>query len=192
MRRPWSSGLGSTVRVYEGEASAFKITTPDDLEARAGAAGRAVPLGRAMSPPPDPSDSRPSPTLPCHRPCPAAPRLLLPRVGIGLDVHALELGRRLVLGGVEIPHDVGLAGHSDGDALVHAIVDALLGAAARGDIGQWFPSSDQRWAGTDSTLMLQTVVETLQAEGWQLSMSTPPSSRSSLGSVRTSPPCGSG
>lgn len=92
----------------------------------------------------------------------------LPRVGIGLDVHALAEGRRLVLGGVEIPHDAGLAGHSDGDALIHAIVDALLGASARGDIGQWFPSSDQRWAGIDSTVMLQTVVETLRAEGWQI------------------------
>jgi 2-C-methyl-D-erythritol 2,4-cyclodiphosphate synthase len=92
----------------------------------------------------------------------------LPRVGIGLDVHALENGRRLVLGGVEIPHAAGLAGHSDGDALIHAIVDALLGAAARGDIGQWFPSSDQRWAGADSTVMLQHVVETLRAEGWQI------------------------
>jgi 2-C-methyl-D-erythritol 2,4-cyclodiphosphate synthase len=91
-----------------------------------------------------------------------------PRVGIGLDVHALEAGRRLVLGGVEIAHSAGLAGHSDGDALVHAVEDALLGAAARGDIGQWFPSSDQRWAGADSLLMLQTVVETLRAEGWQI------------------------
>jgi 2-C-methyl-D-erythritol 2,4-cyclodiphosphate synthase len=92
----------------------------------------------------------------------------LPRVGIGLDVHALEPGRRLVLGGVEIPHHSGLAGHSDGDALVHAIVDAILGATARGDIGQWFPSSDPRWAGADSLLMLRTVVQTLVAEGWQV------------------------
>lgn len=93
---------------------------------------------------------------------------VMPRVGVGLDVHALATGRRLVLGGVEIPHDAGLAGHSDGDALIHAIVDALLGAATRGDIGQWFPSSDQRWAGADSTVMLQHVVETLRAEGWQI------------------------
>lgn len=92
----------------------------------------------------------------------------LPRVGIGLDVHALAEGRRLVLGGVEIPHDRGLAGHSDGDALVHAIVDALLGAAARGDIGQWFPSSDARWAGADSLEMLRIVVEALRREGWQI------------------------
>jgi 2-C-methyl-D-erythritol 2,4-cyclodiphosphate synthase len=92
----------------------------------------------------------------------------LPRVGIGLDVHALAPGRRLVLGGVEIPHDSGLAGHSDGDALVHAIVDALLGAAARGDIGQWFPSSDRRWAGADSLDLLRIVAEALRGEGWQL------------------------
>ena len=92
----------------------------------------------------------------------------LPRVGIGLDVHALTPGRRLVLGGVEIPHEAGLAGHSDGDALVHAIVDALLGAAALGDIGQWFPSSDARWAGADSLELLRIVVEALQADGWQI------------------------
>ena len=89
-------------------------------------------------------------------------------MGIGLDVHALAPGRRLVLGGVEIPHDRGLAGHSDGDALVHAIIDALLGAAARGDIGQWFPSSDARWAGADGLQLLRIVVEALHADGWQI------------------------
>jgi 2-C-methyl-D-erythritol 2,4-cyclodiphosphate synthase len=89
-------------------------------------------------------------------------------VGIGLDIHALAAGRRLVLGGVEIPHDAGLAGHSDGDALVHAVIDAILGAAARGDIGQWFPSSDTRWAGADSLDLLRIVVETLRGEGWQI------------------------
>ena len=92
----------------------------------------------------------------------------LPRVGIGLDVHALAAGRRLILGGVEIPHDAGLAGHSDGDVLVHALIDAMLGAAARGDIGQWFPSSDQRFAGADSIGLLRTVVETLRGEGWEI------------------------
>jgi 2-C-methyl-D-erythritol 2,4-cyclodiphosphate synthase len=92
----------------------------------------------------------------------------LPRVGIGLDVHALAPGRRLILGGVEIPHESGLAGHSDGDALVHAIIDALLGAAARGDIGQWFPSSDARWAGADSLDLLRVVSGTLRDEGWEI------------------------
>jgi 2-C-methyl-D-erythritol 2,4-cyclodiphosphate synthase len=91
-----------------------------------------------------------------------------PRVGIGLDIHALAPGRRLVLGGVEIPHDAGLAGHSDGDALIHAIIDALLGAAARGDIGQWFPSSDLRWEGADSLDLLRVVVVALHVEGWRL------------------------
>jgi len=91
-----------------------------------------------------------------------------PRVGIGLDVHALAAGRRLVLGGVAIPHHAGLAGHSDGDALIHAIIDALLGAAARGDIGQWFPSSDDRWKGADSMDLLRVVVVALQVEGWRL------------------------
>ena len=90
------------------------------------------------------------------------------RVGIGVDVHAFAAGRRLILGGVEVPHDVGLAGHSDGDALAHAVVDALLGAAGRGDIGSWFPSDDPRWAGADSLEMLRTVATTLRAEGWQV------------------------
>jgi len=92
----------------------------------------------------------------------------LPRVGIGLDVHALAAGRKLILGGVEIPHDAGLAGHSDGDALVHALIDAILGAAARGDIGQWFPPGDPRYAGADSVELLRTVVEALRDDGWQI------------------------
>ena len=90
------------------------------------------------------------------------------RTGIGIDSHAFAPGRRLVLGGVEIPHDAGLAGHSDADVLAHAIADALLGAAARGDIGQWFPSSDRRWAGADSLDLLRMVVDTLRREGWQI------------------------
>jgi 2-C-methyl-D-erythritol 2,4-cyclodiphosphate synthase len=73
-----------------------------------------------------------------------------------------------VLGGVEIPHVAGLAGHSDGDALVHAVVDALLGAAGRGDIGQWFPSSDACWVGADSLELLRIVVEALRSDGWQI------------------------
>src|SRR6266508_4178387 len=92
----------------------------------------------------------------------------LPRVGIGLDVHALAAGRRLILCGVEIPHDSGLAGHSDGDVLVHALIDAILGAAGRGDIGQWFPSSDPRYAGVDSVELLRTVVVALRDEGWRI------------------------
>ena len=118
---------------------------------------------------PDQPSSPSNPPPPAPPPSPPAPRPSSPwpRVGSGFDCHALAPGRRLVLGGVEVPHDSGLAGHSDGDALAHAIVDALLGAAARGDIGQWFPSSDPRWTGADSVdLLLRTVVETLNGEGW--------------------------
>lgn len=92
----------------------------------------------------------------------------LPRVGIGLDVHAFAAGRPLILGGVDVPHDQGLGGHSDGDALAHAVIDALLGAAGRGDIGQWFPSSDPRYAGADSLALLGSVAAGLAEGGWRI------------------------
>jgi 2-C-methyl-D-erythritol 2,4-cyclodiphosphate synthase len=87
-------------------------------------------------------------------------------VGIGYDVHRLEAGRRLVLGGVELEHDRGLAGHSDADVLAHAVIDALLGAAGRGDIGQRFPDTDPAWEGADSIELLGTVVAELAQAGW--------------------------
>ena len=77
------------------------------------------------------------------------------RVGIGYDVHALAPGRKLVLGGVEIPHATGLEGHSDADALMHAICDAVLGALGEGDIGTFFPNTDPRWRGAPSKIFLQ-------------------------------------
>ena len=77
------------------------------------------------------------------------------RIGQGYDVHRLAPGRKLMLGGIDIPHDRGLEGHSDGDVLLHAIIDALLGAAALGDIGGMFPSSDVRWAGASSAELLR-------------------------------------
>jgi 2-C-methyl-D-erythritol 2,4-cyclodiphosphate synthase len=80
------------------------------------------------------------------------------RTGIGVDSHAFAPGRRLILGGVEIPHDAGLAGHSDADVLAHAITDALLGAAGLGDIGQHFPDTDPRWKDADSMELLRVVV----------------------------------
>ena len=80
------------------------------------------------------------------------------RTGIGIDSHAFAPGRRLVLGGVEIPHDRGLQGHSDADVLAHAITDALLGAAGLGDIGQHFPDTDERWRDADSMELLRVVV----------------------------------
>lgn len=86
-------------------------------------------------------------------------------VGIGYDVHRFARGRRLVLGGVELAADRGLAGHSDADVLTHAIVDALLGAAGRGDIGQRFPDTDPAWKDADSVELLRTVVSELAEAG---------------------------
>ncbi|MBC8023380.1 MAG: 2-C-methyl-D-erythritol 2,4-cyclodiphosphate synthase [Burkholderiales bacterium] len=87
------------------------------------------------------------------------------RIGQGFDVHALVAGRKLVIGGVEIVHDKGLLGHSDGDVLLHAICDALLGAAALGDIGKHFPDSDPRYKGIDSRKLLRHVSELLRDRG---------------------------
>lgn len=89
------------------------------------------------------------------------------RVGTGFDVHALVDGRPLTLGGVTIPYPRGLLGHSDGDALLHAVANALLGAAALGDIGTHFPSSDARYAGADSAVLLAEVVRKVAAAGWR-------------------------
>ena len=91
------------------------------------------------------------------------------RVGIGFDSHPLVPGRRLVLGGVEIPHDRGLEGHSDGDVLVHAIMDALLGAANLGDKGTHFPSSDPQFRNILSLLLLERVAALLHESGWRVS-----------------------
>lgn len=88
------------------------------------------------------------------------------RVGTGYDVHRLVEGRKLILGGVEIPHTLGLLGHSDADVLVHAVMDALLGAAALGDIGQHFPDTDPAYEGADSLKLLAHVGELLQGEGY--------------------------
>ena len=90
------------------------------------------------------------------------------RIGHGYDVHRLAEGRRLILGGVEIPCDRGLLGHSDADVLLHAVMDALLGAAALPDIGQQFPDSDSRYAGADSRALLRTVAALLRREGWRV------------------------
>ena len=91
------------------------------------------------------------------------------RVGIGFDAHPLVSGRRLVLGGVHIPHHLGLAGHSDGDVLVHAIMDALLGAAGLGDKGSHFPSSDARYKDISSLLLLSHVRDLVCSSGWRIS-----------------------
>lgn len=90
------------------------------------------------------------------------------RVGTGFDVHALVAGRRLMLGGVEIAHPRGLLAHSDGDVLLHAIADAVLGAAGLGDIGKMFPDDDARWRGADSRVLLRQVVGLARTAGWRV------------------------
>ena len=89
------------------------------------------------------------------------------RIGHGYDVHRLTEGRRLILGGVDVAYDRGLLGHSDADVLAHAVMDALLGAAALGDIGKLFPDSDERYAGADSLALLRRVTAYLAENGWQ-------------------------
>ena len=90
------------------------------------------------------------------------------RVGHGYDVHRLVSGRKLILGGVEIPYDLGLDGHSDADVLTHAVMDALLGAAALGDIGHWFPDNDETYRDADSMMLLAEVGKLLTRNGWQV------------------------
>ena len=90
------------------------------------------------------------------------------RVGTGFDVHQLVTGRALIIGGVNIPFERGLLGHSDADVLLHAIADALLGAAALGDIGKHFPDSDPTYKGADSRTLLRSVVQRVREAGWQV------------------------
>lgn len=90
------------------------------------------------------------------------------RIGNGYDVHRLVEGRKLVLGGIEIPHTKGVLGHSDGDVLIHAIMDAMLGALALGDIGQHFPDTDMKYENIDSTILLTRVKELIEERGYRV------------------------
>ena len=90
------------------------------------------------------------------------------RIGYGNDIHALVPGRKLIIGGVEIPHDLGLKGHSDADVLLHALIDALLGAAGMGDIGRHFPDTDERYRGADSRELLRVTREKIASAGWRI------------------------
>jgi 2-C-methyl-D-erythritol 2,4-cyclodiphosphate synthase len=94
--------------------------------------------------------------------------LLNIRIGEGWDVHALAAGRKLILGGIEVPHTVGLLGHSDADVLLHAITDALLGAAALGDIGRHFPDTDAQFKGADSSVLLAEAARRVRAAGYEI------------------------
>jgi 2-C-methyl-D-erythritol 2,4-cyclodiphosphate synthase len=98
-----------------------------------------------------------------------AKRVVNIRIGNGYDIHRLGTGRDLILGGVKIPHELGLVGHSDADALTHAIMDAMLGALSLGDIGLYFPPSDPQWAGADSLKLLDQVNQLIHDQGWQVS-----------------------
>ncbi len=90
------------------------------------------------------------------------------RIGEGWDVHALVPGRQLILGGIKIPHTTGLLGHSDADVLLHAITDAVLGAAGLDDIGRHFPDTDAQFKGADSSVLLQEAMRRVRAQGWEL------------------------
>ncbi|WP_036481693.1 2-C-methyl-D-erythritol 2,4-cyclodiphosphate synthase [Myxosarcina sp. GI1] len=90
------------------------------------------------------------------------------RIGNGYDLHQLVADRPLILGGVKIPHNLGLLGHSDADVLTHAIMDAMLGALSMGDIGHYFPPSEPQWAGADSIKLLEKVADLVYARGWQI------------------------
>ena len=107
------------------------------------------------------------------------------RTGIGIDTHRFADGRRLVLGGVEIPGERGLAGHSDADVLTHAIVDALLGAAGLGDIGEHFPDTDELWRDADSMALLRDVLGRVRRRAGRSRTSTPPWCSSARSSRRT-------
>lgn len=90
------------------------------------------------------------------------------RIGNGYDIHRLVSDRPLILGGIQIPHELGLLGHSDADVLTHAIMDAMLGALSLGDIGHYFPPSDPQWAGADSLILLTQVHQLIKEQGWQI------------------------
>ena len=90
------------------------------------------------------------------------------RIGLGHDTHRLESGRRLVIGGIEIPHDRGPVAHSDGDVLLHSLIDAILGALGWGDIGEWFPDTEEQFQDADSTQLLKEVIKKAHAQGWQI------------------------
>ena len=132
---------GHSVRLVDGESTNIKITTELDLAVSKALLGiRDSGLGVST----------------------------VPRIGTGYDLHRLEAGRRLVIGGVEIPHETGLAGHSDADVLCHAVTDAILGAAAAGDIGQHFPDTDPKWKGANSIDLLKGAVAVVLALGYSV------------------------
>lgn len=151
---------GHRPRLVRGDRGNFKVTTSDDLALMARRLG-AAPYGSAA----------PGPIAPAAHPDARTGQASAGgnmRIGQGYDVHALVPGRRLVLGGVSIDHPRGLLGHSDADALLHAVTDALLGAAGLGDIGGHFPDTEPRWRGADSRSLLRAALARVHEAGWQV------------------------
>lgn len=143
----WDKYSAKKTRVIPGEPGNIKITYPKDVTAD----------GRNLG---QDQNSRQA-----KKAAPAAPAF---RIGLGTDLHRLVSGRPLILGGVVLPYDKGEDGHSDGDALFHAITDALLGAAALGDIGSYFPPEDDKWKDADSAKLLKAAWKDVRADGWEL------------------------
>lgn len=140
--------LGHRVWLAQGDYRNIKITTPEDIV-----------IAQAIAE----SMEGEAPRMEQEK-----QRMPLMRIGHGYDVHRLVEGRKLILGGVEIPWQKGLLGHSDADVLVHAVMDAILGAAALGDIGKHFPDTDPHYAGADSMLLLREVVRLVEEQGYQI------------------------
>ncbi|MBR5913123.1 MAG: 2-C-methyl-D-erythritol 2,4-cyclodiphosphate synthase [Selenomonadaceae bacterium] len=132
--------VGDKIKVVTSDYRNIKITTPEDLK-----------IAESLVNPIIPSTSS-----------------LFPKIGMGYDVHKLVAHRKLILGNVEIPHELGLEGHSDADVLIHAIIDAILGAAALGDIGQHFPDTDERYKGIDSGELLKKVCALINLHGYKI------------------------
>lgn len=152
-----AEAAGHPVVLVAGDVHNIKVTTPEDLL-----------VAEAIAASTRGEDARCARTPPSASAAPREGASMLPamRVGVGYDSHRFADGRPLVLGGVRVPHDKGLAGHSDADAVSHAITDALLGAANLGDIGKLFPDADPRWKGADSLMMLRSAVERIHAAGF--------------------------
>ena len=132
--------LGEKIKIVESDYKNIKITTPEDIKIAESFLQKKIPNSSFL--------------IPNYK------------TGFGYDVHKLVEGRKLILGGVEIPHTLGLLGHSDADVLIHAIIDAILGAAALGDIGQHFPDTDQKFKNIDSTILLKKVSELIEEKNF--------------------------
>ncbi len=139
--------IGDRIKIVTSDYKNIKITTPEDLQMAESLIGIK----------PQVTENLPPTSYP-----------LLPKIGMGYDVHCLVANRKLILGNVEIPYSLGLDGHSDADVLIHAIIDALLGAAALGDIGQHFPDTDAKYKGVDSGELLKKVHEMIKIHGYTI------------------------